>query len=281
MKNILITAYSMDIGGIERSLAGLLNAFDYEKYNVDLLLFSQKGEFLSLLPQQCNVLPEVPRLASLLKPIKEVIVSGNLLLAGMRLFSKVRVNRRAKSLSEDQRKEMSYGLLQAYWDNSVRLMPKQRKEYDVAFSFMWPHHYVAKKVKAKMKVAWIHTDYTMTVLNNINDEKIWKVFNKIAAVSDECGKAFLSVYPSLRGKLVTIENILSTEFVHSQSLEFAPDDMPADGGIRLLSIGRFCYAKAFDFATEVCRQLLDEGLQVKWYLIGYGSDETLIRKKIR
>ncbi|NLX93989.1 MAG: glycosyltransferase, partial [Clostridiales bacterium] len=47
------------------------------------------------------------------------------------------------------------------------------------------------------------------------------------------------------------------------------------------SIGRFCYAKAFDFATEVCRQLLDEGLQVKWYLIGYGSDETLIRKKIR
>ena len=72
-KQVLITACSMDIGGIERSLAGMLNVFDFEKYDVDLLLFSRKGEFLSLLPAQCNVLSEVPQLASLLKPIKSLI----------------------------------------------------------------------------------------------------------------------------------------------------------------------------------------------------------------
>jgi len=53
-KKVLITACSMDIGGIERSLAGLLNAFDYEKYDVDLLLFSRKGELLIFC--RCNAM---------------------------------------------------------------------------------------------------------------------------------------------------------------------------------------------------------------------------------
>lgn len=279
-KQILITACSMDIGGIERSLAGLLNAFDYEKYDVDLLLFSRKGEFLSLLPQQCNVLPEISQLASLLKPVKEVALSGNLLLAGARLFSKIQVKRKTSSLTGKQQKEISFGLLQSFWDNSVALMPKIKKEYDVALSFMWPHHFVAKKVKAKRRIAWIHTDYTIAALDNKNDKKIWEMFDKIAAVSDECGKVFLNVYPSFVDKLVTIENILSTKFVRSQALEFIPDDMPADGCVRLLSIGRFCYAKAFDFAAEVCRQLIDEGEKIKWYIMGFGSDENLIKDKI-
>lgn len=279
-KQILITACSMDIGGIEKSLAGLLNAFDYEKYDVDLLLFSRKGEFLSLLPQQCNVLPEISQLASLLKPVKEVALSGNLLLAGARLFSKIQVKRKTSSLTGKQQKEISFGLLQSFWDNSVALMPKIKKEYDVALSFMWPHHFVAKKVKAKRRIAWIHTDYTIAALDNKNDKKIWEMFDKIASVSDECGKVFLNVYPSFVDKLVTIENILSTKFVRSQALEFIPDDMPADGCVRLLSIGRFCYAKAFDFAAEVCRQLIDEGEKIKWYIMGFGSDENLIKDKI-
>ena len=280
-KQILITACSMDIGGIERSLAGLLNAFDYEKYSVDLLLFSQKGEFLTLLPPQCSVLPEIPQLASLLKPINEVAFSGHFLLALARLFSKIQVKRKAAILTKKQQKEISFGLLQAYWDNSIAFIPTIKKEYDAALSFMWPHHFVAKNVKAKRKIAWVHTDYTMAALDNDKDEKIWREFDRIAAVSDECGKTFLSVYPLLEGKLVTVENILSRRFVHSQAVSFVPEDMPADGSMRLLSIGRFCYQKAFDFAVEVCKRLIDEGMDIKWYIIGYGSDEELIREKIK
>ena len=38
-KRILITACSLEIGGIERSLVGLLDVFDYDQYDVDVLLF--------------------------------------------------------------------------------------------------------------------------------------------------------------------------------------------------------------------------------------------------
>ena len=280
-KQVLITACSMEIGGIERSLVGLLNAFDYEKYDVDVLLFSRKGEFLPLLPQQCNLLPEAPKLASFLKPIKEVALSGRLLLALARLFSKIQVKMKVALLTGKEQKDMSFGLLQSYWDNSIALLPKIKKEYDAALSFMWPHHFVAKNVEAKRKLAWIHTDYTIAAVAPKKDEMIWKEFDRIAAVSDECGKAFLSVYPSLVKRLVTIENILCVEFVRSQALEFIPHDMPAEDSVRLLSIGRFCYAKAFDFAAEVCKRLIDKGMNVKWYIIGYGNDEKLIKAKIK
>ena len=31
---------------------------------------------------------------------------------------------------------------------------------------------------------------------------------------------------------------------------------------------------------EICRSILESGLDVRWYLIGYGGDEKLIRDKI-
>ena len=57
-------------------------------------------------------------------------------------------------------------------------------------------------------------------------------------------------------------------------------DMPAGDGISLLSVGRFCDAKNFDNVPDICRRLAEDGLNVKWYLIGYGGDEPLIRRKI-
>jgi glycosyltransferase involved in cell wall biosynthesis len=278
-KQILITACSMDIGGIERSLAGLLSAFDYDKYDVDLLLFSKKGEFLSLVPPQCNVLPEIPQLATLLKPISDVALSGRALLAAARLISKLKINIPPFKNSKEQQ-DSGAALLQAYWDNSISLLPKLQKEYDAVLSFMWPHHYALKKVKAKNKIAWVHTDFTELAIDNNRDESIWKGFDKIAAVSDECGKAFSDVYPSLSNKVVTTENILTADWVRKQAEEFIPLDMPEDGGCRILSIGRFCYAKAFDFAAEICRRLIDGNVNVKWYIIGFGSDEALIKEKI-
>lgn len=50
-KNILIVSHTMELGGVERSLLGLLGAIDYTKYKVDLFLFRQEGELLSLIPK--------------------------------------------------------------------------------------------------------------------------------------------------------------------------------------------------------------------------------------
>ena len=50
--------------------------------------------------------------------------------------------------------------------------------------------------------------------------------------------------------------------------------------IKLLSIGRFCHSKNFDSIPEICSYLCKCGKNIKWYIIGFGLDETLIRSKI-
>ena len=88
-------------------------------------------------------------------------------------------------------------------------MPKLKKEYDAAISFMWPHHFTERNVRAKRKIARVHTDYTKFAIDNKKDLEIWSRFDGIAAVSAECGRAFLKVYPSLSKRRVTVENIIS------------------------------------------------------------------------
>ena len=51
--------------------------------------------------------------------------------------------------------------------------------------------------------------------------------------------------------------------------------------IRLLSIGRFSYAKNYDNVPDICRRIVDYGMtDIKWFIIGYGDEKPLIRTKI-
>ena len=59
MKKILFVIDSLNSGGAEKSLLSLLSLFDYEKYQVDLLMFSAEGLYLPLLSEKVNIV-EVP-----------------------------------------------------------------------------------------------------------------------------------------------------------------------------------------------------------------------------
>ena len=79
MKDIFIMAHSMELGGAEKSLLGILENFDYQKYNVDLFLLRHQGELIDYIPQKVNVLPENKCYSSLGIPIMNVIRKENLL----------------------------------------------------------------------------------------------------------------------------------------------------------------------------------------------------------
>ena len=273
-KKLLIISGGMEIGGIERSLLGLLGEIDYDSYDVDLLLFSVSGELLPLVDNRCNILPEIKQCAAMKKPITDAM--RDCLPIGI----KRALNRTIIPKKYGYSDGATFALLSSYWRSCVSNMPKQKKKYDAVISFMWPHDYAAKKVNADKKIAWIHTDYTIAKMNLRKDEKSWQCFDKIAAVSDECGEAFKKVYPALSDKVITIENILSSEFIKNQAKKDNPEDIDTNSKI-ILSVGRFCNAKAFDLAAESCRIMKEKGCNFKWYLIGYGPDEKLIRSKIK
>ena len=58
----------MHPGGAERSLIGLLNAFNYNEYQVDLFLNRHEGELMEQIPKEVNLLPVECHYESLAEP---------------------------------------------------------------------------------------------------------------------------------------------------------------------------------------------------------------------
>jgi glycosyltransferase involved in cell wall biosynthesis len=108
---------------------------------------------------------------------------------------------------------------------------------------------------------------------------MWNQYNHIVSISLSISRTFTSVFKNLEKKIIEIENILPKSFVIARSNEFSVN-FDKDK-INLCSVGRFSYQKNFDSIPEITRLLLDFGLNIHWYIIGYGGDENLIQQKIK
>ncbi len=276
-KKILIFSQAMELGGVERSLLGLLDSIDYDHYDVDLFLMRHSGELMPYLNPKANLLPEIPQYASLAVPMASLIKTGQFGVLCGRLQGKLAAQRFDKQHLSDKSSVAALTYSHKY---TLRSMPQiSDKTYDLAISFLTPHYFARELVKAKKYAAWIHTDYTALSFDRMAELVMWDKYDAICGVSEQASKSFQTAFPELAGKVQTIENILPKELIYKQAQE-PQADMPADGSIVLLSVGRFCDAKNFDNVPDICRRLVADGLDVKWYLIGYGGDEPLIRQKI-
>lgn len=278
-KRILIVSHAMEIGGVERALLGLLETIDTTKYEVDLFLMRHQGELMKYVPSNINLLPENPKYACLAIPFAEVLKRGQLGVALGRCIGKRKAAKRVKALQlpGDNDVELEYSHKYTRWT----MPPISDKEYDLAISFLTPHYFCAEKVKAKKKIAWIHTDYAVVAVDRESQLKMWGAFDGIASISVRVTDSFLKVFPELERRIQQIPNVMSMKYMESMMKAFTVEqEMPEDGNVRLLSIGRFCRAKNFDNVPDICKRIRGKGIHVKWYLVGYGGDEALIRQKI-
>ncbi|MEH7336923.1 glycosyltransferase [Neobacillus drentensis] len=279
MKNILISSFDMEVGGVERSLISLLETFDYKNHRVDLMLYRQQGEFLNLLPTSTCLLDEVPEYTTFRKATSEILKERQLGITFSRVCSKLcaAILGKFKGVTE-----VGYYQMQLMWKYALPFLPKIEKEYDVAISFLWPHYFIADKVKAKKKIAWIHTDYSTIETNIKMDLKMWDKFDHIVAVSEDCKLSFIKKYKELEEKVVVIENISSPEFVRNMADEEIINPMTNDSRFKIVTVARLSHAKGIDNAVLALKRLKDKGFyDIAWYIVGYGGDEYLIRSLIK
>ncbi len=280
MKTLFFAIHYLELGGAERSLIGLLRALDYSKVKVDLFVYSHRGELMKEIPQEVNLLPEIPEYAQIERPMKDVLKDGYLRLFLARIKAKWQF---AKYKKQNHPKDGN-AIFSYVAKNVTPLLPpiNPKKEYDLAVSFLAPHNIILEKVRARKKACWVHTDYTKVDINTGIELPVWSQYDHIAAVSEGVAEAFIKCFPSLREKVDVVPNIIDTQYVQEQSQAFdVKAEMPQeDGTTRLLSVGRFTEAKNFDNVPDICRRILDAGVPVRWYLLGYGGDETLIRQRI-
>lgn len=278
-KKILILMPSMFIGGAERSLIGLLDSMDYEKYDVDLFLYRHEGEFLNLIHKRVNILPQNDDYRTFDTPIKDILFSRNFKFGIARLLSKLDIIKK----STNGKEKNVWSSMQYISKRLVPMLPNITGEYDLAINFLGIGDVLVNKVNAKKKITWVHTDYMKLVPDKKLDLKTYSQIDYIVNVSDKCEESFLKVYPQLENKSLVIENIISDEFLKKQANEIVNDTFNKDSKkqIILLSVGRFSDAKNFDNIPSICKEVINSGCDVKWYIIGYGGDEKLIKSKIK
>lgn len=280
---IFIAIHYMHLGGAETSLLGLLQSLDTSKVDVDLFVYSHEGELMKLIPEGINLLPENPVWSMFEKPLKRVLKQGYLKMFLARMMAKIRMNLYVRKYAP-----YDTSAIHGYIGEEVSaILPNLHHlgTYDLAISFMNPHNFVKDHVLASKKICWIHTDYSKIDINEGLELPVWDSYDNVVSISEDVTKTFLSVFPSLKDKIIEVENILSPEFVRTRA-ELIPEaeiekEMPTiDRSLKLLTIGRYSYAKKMEDIPRICRGILDAGLDVRWYIIGYGGSDEYIRKEI-
>ena len=277
-KRIFINIHYLEIGGAERALLGLLSSLNPDKVDIDLFVNQHTGEFMPLIPEWVNLLPEISEYTCIERPITTIVKEGHVGIALRRIWAKHKHKQYLNTLTVEQRQHDA-SVFQYVADAVEGALPSLAHlgEYDLAISFLQPHNIVLNKVKAKKKICWIHTDYSTIHVNHDLELPVWNAFDYVVSISDDCTRAFVQTFPELKDKIVLIENILSPLFVRQQAdLYEVKAEMPdGPGVVKILTIGRFSPPKKIEGIPHICAEMERLGVDFRWYVIGYGPDREI------
>lgn len=273
MKNILFCLQTMVCGGVEKELITILKKFDRTKYKLTvLLLYEQDQDIISAIPHDVQVIN--------LNINKEYYCSGLITLVKER----IKAGKFCEAIRLVLCKTFNVGSTAANY--TISELPATETQYDYAVCYHMHSpivlRYVADKIKAKHKIAWIHNDFK-TTRYKIEKYTIWlEKYQKIVAASNRLGEEFINSCPEYKERVVIGHNIVDDEEIISKSKEIDNLDerFVREKRIKIVTVGRFVEQKGFDIAILACKKLLDAGIDVAWFAIGYGKDEKNMKRMI-
>jgi glycosyltransferase involved in cell wall biosynthesis len=269
MKKVLFVIYSMKYGGAERSLVNLLQELPEDKYEVDLLLFQKKGDFLLQIPAWVRVLETPEDIERLYAPLKETKLKGYTKVMGTVCS---RFSRKTKKAQTAYRWRNFYG-------RKIRGLEKQ---YDVAVAYAGSEnlYFIRDKVRADKKLVWIHNDYRTAGYSKADDQPYFEDMDAIVSVSKECVDVLKEEFPQYRHKMHYVENITSSAVIRKQAELSVPEEYQTDKQ-NILSVGRLHPQKGFDMAVDAAAILKKSGVNFCWYIIGGGPLREELKQQIK
>lgn len=274
MREVFFLVHSMNVGGVEKALLGLLSILPLKEWEVHVGLIHKKGGFMDFLPKEVKV-HEVDCYAQHwrlinnppLQNIKQLIKSGKLLDAFVHTLLYIHFK-----LTHNR-----------FWFYKyiLRKEPMFPIEFDLAVSFAGPSqmmdYYVCEKVKAKKKCGWIHFDVSKFGIDKGMTAQLYKKYDKVFIVSETGKEIFDQMFPQFANKTEVFHNVVSPEQVVSMA-ETGPTFNDQFEGKRILTVGRISEEKGQRVAIEALNHLLGRGIDVKWYFVGDGKDKEYCEK---
>lgn len=256
LKRVLFLIDSLTCGGAEKSLISLLPLLDYSKIQVDLMLVERGGVFEQYVPEEVNIIT-FPKSQTLLFRIGQIWFSILLRLLRKRHGAELR------------------------WKAMHRVYKGFEKEYDVAVAYQqgFPTYYIAQKVKAKRKYAWINADIAKAGYQEEYNKEFYDKYDKIVPVSDTLCSMLKKTHIVDVNKLFTVYDILNVDLIRKMSLERV--DGFKKQGVTIVTTGRLAPPKNHILAVETAVLLKKRGLRFVWYFVGEGSERVNIENLIK
>ena len=157
----------------------------------------------------------------------------------------------------------------------------RKKNYDVAIAYSqgMPTYFVADKVKADKKFAWINCDYKMTGYDKRVDNYFYNKIDKIIAVSEYGKESIISVNKEYETKTEVILDIVDPKLIEKMADEKTVFEDKSY--INICTVARLItHYKGYDMAVRAAKLLKDDGYKFRWYAIGEGMDRSKIEKMI-
>ncbi len=289
MNRILFVINTMGRAGAEVSFLNLLSEIP-EEYEVDLLVLLGQGEMLTDIPARVNILnkkiDQTPvNSAEGEKVLRKTVAKALFLKGGIfKDFRYIIKNRRLMKAAGTVRKD------KLLWRMISDTAPDIKKQYDLAVAFLegGSAYYVADRVEALKKVAFIHVDYEKAGYTKELDLDSYASFDKIFCISEEVRTSFIKIHPELFRLTDTFRNILNADLIRKKAEEKIayPDSVkayfdPEYTGIRLLTVGRLTRQKNWEKSILAAGRLKQKGIDFKWLLLGDGEEKAMLMDKIK
>ena len=239
MKKLLFSAYSLDVGGIEKALVDLVNYFVNEEYDVTVVLEKEQGVFLKELDSKVHIIKYTPN-------------------ANKNIIKRKIIN----------------------FINRVKFISKYKNKFDFSACFTTysiSSSFVARTA-SKNCCLWGHADYLTLYENDINKvqqffiQRKYNKFKNIIFVSKEGKNSFLKVFPEMKNKTFTCNNLINENKILQLSNEKI-DIEKDENNVTFINVGRHDEKqKKLTRIIEASKMLKNDNYNFRVLFIGEGQD---------
>lgn len=249
-KHILIIQQSLQGGGAEKVLIDIIKNFNYDIYDITLLLLDTNGVYNNQIPSKVNV--------KYLLTSNEQFILGYLQKLKLWILVDIFYKLRLKRVLGGQ-----------YFDTIVSFMEGISCRC---------HSFVMKR--AKKNVTWVHIDL---VLNNWclcsfksfkEQSQIYSMMDTIVAVSEGVKDSFMKLFPGTSPRVVY--NLIDKPQIFDKATAFTVGKQ----SFTVCNVGRLAKQKRQDRIVEVASLCKFEGLDIHFNILGQGPLKDSLQEQI-
>lgn len=283
MKKILFVINTMGRAGAETALIELMRRLQQTgNYDLSLYAIIPRGELFEQVPSGIHILNQTYDTASVLSTEARRDIAAQAIRCALRRGYIFRhMGDVIRNIRSQKQRTGRVQLDKVLWRILSDGTPVPHETYDLAIAYLEgaSTYFVADHVSAHAKAAFIHIDYQQAGYSPDMDNGCFDRIDRIFTVSDNVRERFCEVYPQYAAKAFLFRNLLNREAILQKSQQAGFND--DFHGIRLVTVGRLHYQKAYDIAIEACAKLVADGYPIRWYVFGEGAERSALEKQIQ